>query len=194
MSPVLALFDSVQWWSNLTNAQQLFYGIGLVAGVVTLVMALLSFIGLDHHDASALTDHLDGSSLFSTKPVTAFCLGFGWAGGIALDAGLSLTVASLIAVGTGSVLMLAVAWMIRMIYSMRSDGTRQIADAMNAIATVYVTLPPSRAQGGQVNVTVSGRLETLAALSVASRPIPSGDKVKVIGVVDSGTVLVEPLG
>lgn len=194
MTPVFALFDSVRWWSNLTSAQQLFYGIGIIAGVATLIMALLGFIGLDNHDTSALTDHFDGSSLFSTKPITAFFLGFGWAGGIALDAGLSLTVASVVAVGTGSVLMVLVAWMIRTIYSMRSDGTRQITDAMNSIATVYVTLPPSRGQGGQVSVTVSGRLETLAALNVASRPIPSGDKVKVIGVIDSGTLLVEPLG
>lgn len=188
-----ALFDSVRWWANLTSAQQLFYGIGILAGVVMLIMAVLGFIGLDHHDASGLTDHFDGSSLFSTKPITGFFLGFGWAGGIALDAGLSLLAASLIGLGTGSVMMLLVISMVRAIYSMRSDGTRQIADAVGAIGTVYVSLPASRGQGGQINVTVSGRLETMPALNVASRIIPSGDKVKVVGVVDGSTLLVEPM-
>jgi membrane protein implicated in regulation of membrane protease activity len=187
-----ALFDSFTWWAGLTSAQQLFYGIGILAGIVIIIMVVLGLFGLDHHDA-ALVDHFEGSSLLSTKPLTGFFLGFGWAGGIALEAGFSLTIAALIAFGAGTALMLLVAWMIRTIYSMRSDGTRQINDAVGAVATVYVTLPPTRSPGGQVNVTVSGRLETLAALSTAPRAVPSGEKVKVIGVVDGSTLLVEPL-
>ena len=42
-------------------------------------------------------------------------------------------------------------------------------------------------------MTVSELLETLAALNAALRAIPSGEKVKVVGVVDTNTVLVEPL-
>ena len=192
MTPALAFLDSIVWWSQLTNAQQLFYGIGILAGIATVIMAVLGLIGLDHHDVDAI-DHGDGSSLFSTKPITGFFLGFGWAGGIALEAGASLFVATLIAVVVGAVLMLGLAWAIRAIYSMRSDGTRRIEDAVGAIGTVYVTLPPTRATGGQITVTVSGRLETVAALNGAARAIPSGEKVKVISVVDPSTVLVEPL-
>ena len=106
---------------------------------------------------------------------------------------LEITVATLVAFGSGTVVMLGLAWIIKAIYSMRSDGTRQINDAIGAIGTVYVTLPPARAAGGQVNVTVSGRLETLAAVNAALRAIPSGEKVKVVGVVDTNTVIVEPL-
>lgn len=195
MSPFLAFFDGLAWWNQLSTPQQFFYGIGIVAGGVTAVMAVLALFGLDHHDVDvAGVDHLEGSSLLSTKPLTGFFLGFGWAGGIALDNGFSLAVASLIAFGSGTVLMVAFAWLIRTIYSLRTDGTRRIDDAIGAIGTVYVTLPPGRASGGQINVTVSGRLETLAALNAANRPVPSGEKVKVVGVVDAGTVVVEPLG
>ena len=42
-------------------------------------------------------------------------------------------------------------------------------------------------------VNFKGRQETYAALSAAEKAIPSGDKVKVVAVVDSRTVLVEPL-
>ena len=194
MHPILALLESFVWWIRLTPAQQLFYGIGIMAGLATLVMAGLALIGLDHHDVPDVSvDHGGGTSLFSTKPLTGFFLGFGWGGGIAIDAGASVPVATVIGLGAGGILMLLLAWLIRAIYSLRSDGTRQLNNAVGAVGTVYVSLPPSRATGGQIQVTVSGRLETLGALSVSSRAIPSGEKVKVISIVDPNTVLVEPL-
>jgi membrane protein implicated in regulation of membrane protease activity len=194
MTPFFALFESFTWWARLSTAQQFFYGLGVVAGCVTLVMALLALIGLEHHDTDiGATDHFDGSSLLSVKPVTGFFLGFGWGGGIALDLGLSLLVATVIAFVCGSIVMVAIAWLIRAIYSMRSDGTRQINNAIGAVGTVYVTLPASRLSGGQINVTVGGRLETLSALNAGLRAVPSGEKVKVVGVIDTNTVLVEPL-
>lgn len=198
MTPHFALFESFTWWARLTGAQQFFYGIGIAAGLVTLVLVVLTVIGLDHHDADfsghdgGVGGH-DGGSLLSTKPITGFFLGFGWGGGIALDNGFSLAAATLIAAANGVVLMLLLAWAIKLIYSFRTDGTRQINNAIGAIGTVYVTLPPSRASGGQINVTVSGRLETVAALNAALRSVPSGEKVKVVGVIDTNTVLVEPL-
>jgi membrane protein implicated in regulation of membrane protease activity len=195
MTPVIALFESFKWWANLTNAQQFFYGIGIVAGLVTLVMGVFALFGFDHHDTDIATpgDSLDGSSLLSTKPITGFFLGFGWAGGIALEMGVSLFVATAIAFVTGLVLMVAIAFLIRAIYSMRSDGTRQINNAVGAVGTVYITLPANRAGGGQINVTVSGRLETLSALNASLKPVPSGEKVKVVGIIDTNTVIVEPL-
>ena len=199
MTPFFALFESFTWWARLTGAQQFFYGIGIAAGLVTVVLMILTLVGMDHHDADfsghdgAAGDHADGSSLLSVKPITGFFLGFGWGGGIALDNGLSLTLSALIALGAGGVMMVALAALIRAIYSLRTDGTRKINDAIGAIGTVYVTLPPDRAAGGQINVTVSGRLETMPALNAALRAIPSGEKVKVVGVVDNGTLLVEPL-
>lgn len=194
MTSHLAFLEGLSWWVRLSAAQQFFYSIGIIAGIVTVVMAILALIGLDHHDVDvAHADHLEGSSLLSVKPITGFFLGFGWGGGIALEAGLSLTLASLVAVGGGAALMVALGWLIRAIYSMRSDGTRRIDDAIGAIGTVYVTLPPNRVSGGQINVTVSGRLETIPALNAALRAVPGGEKVKVVGVVDSNTLLVEPL-
>jgi membrane protein implicated in regulation of membrane protease activity len=194
MTPFLALFESFTWWANLSTAQQFFYGIGIVAGCVTLVMALLALIGFGHDDLEiGAADSFDGASLLSVKPITGFFLGFGWGGGIALDMQFSLAAATGIGFVAGVAMMALVAWLIRTIYSMRSDGTRQIDKAIGAVGTVYVTLPANRSSGGQINVTVSGRLETLAALNASLRAIPSGEKVKVVGVVDTNTVVVEPL-
>ncbi|HLP25758.1 MAG TPA: hypothetical protein VK477_08775 [Acidobacteriota bacterium] len=193
----LAFIDQISgWWNELTLAKQLFYGIGMMAALVSLVLALLALVGaegghdFDGPDAGDV-DHSGG--IFSVKPLTGFFLGFGWAGGIAMDRGLPLFVALLIAVAAGGALMAAVVVMVRMILSVRSDGTMQIEQALGAVGTVYVTVPPAKASGGQVIVNFSGRQETLGALTAAPQPIASGDKIKVTAIVDRHTVLVEAL-
>lgn len=194
----LAFIDQIGgWWDELTLAKQLFYGIGLLAGLMTVLLAVLAIFGMEHDEAvdamaSADIDH-DGGGIFSTKPLTGFFLGFGWAGGIALDAGWSL----LAALGTASVagagLMAIVVLMFRAIYAMKSDGTVQVQKAVGAVGTVYVTVPARKASGGQVVVNFNGRQETFSALCGAEQPISSGEKVRVVSLVDNRTVLVEAL-
>lgn len=184
------------WWDGLTNAQQVFYGIGLVAGLISLALALLAFLGMEHHDSiEAVGSDFDhgGGGIFSIKPLTGFFLGFGWGGGLAMKAGLSLPIAVLIALTAGSAIMALIIVMFRTIYSMRSDGTMRPQEAVGAIGTVYVTLPPSRISGGQVVVNFSGRQETFSALNSSDRVLASGEKVKVLQTIDSRTLLVEPL-
>lgn len=194
----VALINQVNgWWDSLDLARQVFYGIGIVAGLTSIIMAVLSFIGMEHQDAVDASDALDadhgGGGIFSIKPLTGFFLGFGWVGGMLLDAGQSLMLAILIAGLTGAAFMALVLAMFRAIYRMRSDGTVRIEDAMGAIGTVYVTIPPQKAAGGQVVVNFSGRQETLAALTGGERAIASGEKIKVLGVIDGRTVLVDTL-
>lgn len=193
---LLELFNG--WWTELSLAKQFFYGIGLVSGLVSLLLMILSLFGMDHDDAvDALgsTDGHggDGGGVFSVKTLTGFFLGFGWAGGFALDNGQLLIVALACAMVAGTGIMAVIVFMFRAILAMRSDGTARIADTVGAVGTVYVTLPAAKASGGQVVVNFRGRQETYLALSTADRPIPSGDKVKVLAVVDGRTVLVEPL-
>jgi membrane protein implicated in regulation of membrane protease activity len=182
------------WWDSLTTAKQLFYGIGLAAGAMSLVLAVLAVLGLDHDDAiDAVGAGHDSDGIVSLKSITGFFLGFGLAGGMALDAGLSLIVAMLIACAAGAVVVGVMVAMYRAIRSMKSDGTMRVSDAVGAIGTVYITVPPQKAQGGQVVVNFSGRQETFAALSAAEHAIASGEKVRVISIVDTRTVMVEPL-
>jgi hypothetical protein len=110
-----------------------------------------------------------------------------------MDAGLSLIIALIVALLAGSAIMGVVVAMIRTIYGMRSDGTVQVQKAVGAVGTVYVTVPARKAAGGQVTVNFSGRQETFAALSGAEQPIASGEKVRVVSLVDNRTVLVEAI-
>lgn len=186
-----------QWWDALDLSKQVFYGIGCIAGFIALILAVLAIIGMEHHDAvdavgAADVDH-GGGGIFSIKPLTGFFLGFGWTGGIALDGGLGLFAATACAVVAGGLLMALIVAMFRAIHAMRSDGTMRIDDSVGAIGTVYVTLPPAKGAGGQIVVNFKGRQETFAALNTAERVVPGGERVRVVSVVDSRTVLVEPL-
>lgn len=195
----LAFIDQIGgWWNELTLAKQLFYGIGLLAGFMTLLLAVMAMIGMEHDDAvdaigSTDADAGGGGGIFSIKPLTGFFLGFGWAGGIAMESGWSLIAALAIACVAGGALMAVVVVMFRAIYAMKSDGTVQVQKAVGAVGTVYVTVPANKASGGQVVVNFSGRQETFAALSGAGQPIGSGEKVRVVSLVDNRTVLVEAL-
>lgn len=192
----LALIDQFGgWWNELTTAKQMFYGIGLVATMVTVVLVLLSVIGMDHHEGADAVgfDGDTGVGIFSIKPLTGFFLAFGWVGGIALDNGLSLFAAIGCALVAGGLVMGVIIAMFRAMLSLKSDGTVDVNKAVGAIGTVYVTVPANKGSGGQVVVNFSGRQETLAALSGAGQPIASGEKVKVVSIVDGRTVLVEAL-
>jgi membrane protein implicated in regulation of membrane protease activity len=192
----LALIDQFGgWWNDLTLAKQMFYGIGIVAALVTVVMALLAAVGMDHHDGldAGGLDHDGGIGVFSVKPLTGFFLAFGWVGGLALDNGFSLFAAVAFALLAGAGVMAVITVMFRTMLALKSDGTMQVKAALGAVGTVYVTVPANTGSGGQVVVNFSGRQETLAALSAAPSPIPSGEKIKVVSVVDGRTVLIEPL-
>jgi membrane protein implicated in regulation of membrane protease activity len=134
-----------------------------------------------------------GGGIFSIKPLTGFFLGFGWVGGLALDADLPGWAALGAALLAGATFMAGVVLMFRAILSMRSDGTARIADTVGAVGTVYVSLPPGRVAGGQVTVSFKGRQETYAALAASEAAIPSGMKVRVVGVIDNQTLRVETI-
>lgn len=184
------------WWNELSLAKQIFYGIGLLAGFMTLIIALMTMFGLDHHDSmdGDISDgHGFGDNFIAVKPLTGFFLGFGWGGGLALDYGLTIPVATLCGLAFGGTIMLGIVGMIRVMLRFRSDGTMQVDKTVGCVGTVYITLPASKAPGGQVIVNFSGRQETFDALNTADRSIASGEKIRVSAVIDGRTLLVEPL-
>lgn len=187
---------ALDWWAALSLTKSLFYGIGMVATLIALLLAVLAVIGTELHDAVDVpVGHEDagGGGIFSIKPLTGFFLGFGWVGGLSLDAGFPAWAALGAALVAGAAFMAAVVLMFRAILSMRSDGTARIADTVGAVGTVYVGLPAGRAAGGQVTVSFNGRQETYSALAKGDAAIPSGVKVRVTEVVDNQTVRVEAI-
>lgn len=179
------------WWTSLTVAKQVFYGIALVAAALVIIMGLISVIGVGH-DVEVDADDADaGTSLFSLKPMVGFLFAFGWAGGASLSNGLSLFWACIIALAAGTSVMFGIAALLRASQKLKVDGTIKKTDALGKIATVYVTIPPAGQAGGQIIVPLDGRTITLAALQNGTTPLAADTKVKVTELIDNATARVE---
>ena len=192
------------WWSSLTAALQVFYGIAIATSVVMALQLLLSLFGLegDHSDADfhgdADADIHDGGhggalGLLSMRTIIAFFTGFGWGGVVALKSGLTLISAVVVALATGGVLMLAVFFLMRALNSLRYSGTLDYHNAVGQAGSVYLPVPAAMAGPGQIEVLVQGRLCVVRAFTRAAERIPNRARVKVVDVLDPQTLLVEPL-
>lgn len=182
------------WWNALNLELRIFYAIGILAIFVLLIQLVLSLFGGmdDGYDVSD-GDHGSGLSFFSIRGVTAFFVGFGWAGVIAIKAGLGLLPAIGIGAGVGAALMLGIFLLMTSMLRLQSNGTLNYANAIGQIATVYVTVPAAQKAGGQVELLLQGRLTMADALSRGSEPIRPGTKVTVIEKIGHSTLIVEPL-
>lgn len=181
------------WWFSLNLPLQIFYGTGLIAALFLVIEVLLTFLGMNHHDIDAATDHPDQMGMLSLRTITGFFFGFGWTGVIAMKSGQSLAISIILALVVGMVFLVAIYFLMRALFSLGGSGTLDYNNAVGQIATVYVTVPPSHAGGGQVEVMIQGRLQTISCLTAHHAPLTPNTKVKVIGLVGQGTLEVQPL-
>jgi hypothetical protein len=182
------------WWHSLLLPLQIFYGTGIVAGIVLAIEVLLTLVGFNHHsllDTSG--DHPDQFGMLSVRTITGFFFGFGWSGVIALKSGWGLLGALVVACVVGAAFLVGLYGLMRMLFSLRSSGTLDYKNAIGQVATVYVTVPPGFQGGGQVEVLIQGRLQTIACMTAHTSSLPPQSKVKVIALVDQGTLEVQPL-
>lgn len=185
MNTLALLTNLTQWWNALDTPGQIFIGIGAVAGVITVALLVLTIFGLDQGGvADALeidvdTDvHGDGS-LFSTRSITGFFLGFGWVGYAVFQASGSVLAGCAAGMASGFVLMLVVLWIGKSLMKLQSDGTVDFNQAVGGTGTVYITIPPRRGGGGQAQVVFKSRHEVINAISDTEVPLPAGTVIRV---------------
>jgi membrane protein implicated in regulation of membrane protease activity len=183
------------WWDSLNFGLQVFYGIAIISLASLAIQIVLSlFMGMDDGLGDiGHADHSSGLSIFSIRGVTAFFLGFGWTGVICTKAGMGLPLTLVLAVVVGGVLMLAIFLLMLSFLRMQSSGTLNYDNAVGQTGTVYVTIPPARKSGGQVETMIQGRLVTAEALQTGDEALAPGTKVRIIGKIGSSTLIVEAL-
>lgn len=184
------------WWNSLLVEKQIFYAIGLFSLAVLVLQIILTILGVGHHDAdfSGHGDHDSGMGLLTVRTVTAFFVGFGWAGVISLNRGYSMLVAIGVGTATGLAFLLTTAFLIRNLLRLQSTGGNvDYNNAIGSVGSVYVTIPAAEAGGGQVELTLQGRLMMVDAYTKATWTLRPNTKVKVIGLIGGSTLLVEPL-
>jgi hypothetical protein len=182
------------WWYSLNLPLQIFYGTGVIAAIVLALEVTLTLFGMNHHDlADAAVDHPDQIGMLSVRTTTGFFFGFGWAGVIAIKSGLGLIAAILIACVVGAAFLFGIFLLMRALFSLHASGTLDYQNAVGQIATVYVTVPPNRGSGGQVEVLIQGRRQTINCMTSHPDSLAPNSKVKVVALIDQGTLEVHPL-
>jgi membrane protein implicated in regulation of membrane protease activity len=175
----------------------LFLVCAVAGGSVFVLRTLLMLLGIGddhplHHDGDASGDGDAGARLLSIQGVSAFLMMFGLVGlALLRQSGTSAPAALTLALLAGFASMWGIAQVFRVMRRLQSSGTLDLRRAIGKEGVVYLTVRPG--QGGQVQLTVQGRLGVFEARSDGAREIATGQNVRVVDV-RAGLLVVEPTG
>jgi hypothetical protein len=164
-------------------------------GGVLLLQLLASAVGVGH-DAHDVTHAGHGGGevlqLFSLRALAAAVAAFGLAGLGARAGGLPVWAALGGAALGGVAALIAVAWLMRSLLRLESDGTVRIAQAVGQSAVVYLRIPGSGEGAGKVQLSLQNRTVELQAVTSQAAQLPTGTDVIIVDVVGPETVEVVP--
>lgn len=192
-----------EWYNGLPSTLQVYWVIALITSLVFLIQMVLTFIGIGDADADTDfggdTDISDGSTLdaggamqlFTMRNIINFLLGLGW-GGVCLYSVIpNAVVLSIAAILVGVAFVYVFILIYRQMRRFEKNGAFNIKECVGHTVDVYLTIPARRSGSGKVQVSFYGSVQELAALTDSDSPIRSGAKVRILEIVDGGTVLVE---
>lgn len=182
---------------------QVFWTIALITSVVFVIQTLLTFIGIGDTDVDFAgdVDVPDGGTLdvggavqlFSVRNFINFMLGLGW-GGVCLSSVIpNPLLLTLVAILVGVAFVLVFVFMYRQMSRLEKNGAFSVADCVGKTVDVYLVIPARRGGVGKVQVSFSGSVQEIAAMTDEAEPIRSGAKVRVVEVIDGASVLVRSL-
>jgi len=191
------------WWSELGLALQIFYGIGILAGLAVIIQFVLLLIGvggesLDGMDVDFDTEagdhaHSSGLKLLSIQAVSGFLLGLGWVGAWVLGSTGWLLVAILVGLLAGFATMFAIAWLLAFLAQFKEEGNVDFKNAIGQTGTVYIPIPGERGGRGQIEITFQGRHQVLEAMTSHAVELKPPTKVLVVDLTDGNTLMVRPI-
>ena len=150
-----------------------------IAWFATILSLVLLFIGLFLDFSADAEGDVPGAAAdgdtghFSVWALVGFLLGLGWGGFVAAHSGMGVLASILIGLALGLMLFFIVAGLMRLIYSLKSDGSLDYGSLVGMGGTVYVTLPPKGESGGQVQVRHPSQLITMPAIQKGDSPLPA---------------------
>ncbi len=145
----------IEWLENLTLDLMVFYAIAFVASMALIIQVAMMVLGVgDDMDIDADagigdTSHPTGLHIFSLRSMTGFFGGFGWTGVLARENGLSVLAASGLGAVAGAILMLSVAYLMKVLYSLWETGT---IDYQNAVASAIERISMIAAAASSIRI------------------------------------------
>jgi len=147
---------------------------------------------VDGGDFDAAGDSDASFQLLSLQTVTAFIMMFGL-GGLALRMEAQATVgwAILGASVVGFFAVFVIAKIMQWLRGLQSSGTLDMRNAVGEDGSVYLTIQAG--DTGKVRVTVQERSMVVNAMARDGREIKTGERVRVVGLADQNTLVVDRL-
>ena len=144
-----------------------------------------------HMHADTDTDHGAYASFrfLSLQSLTAFIMIFGLSGLALFHSDLPVVVTFIGSLFFGFAAAWALIWMLNQLMTLQSDGTLNIENAVGEKGSVYLTIPAK--SSGQVQITIQGALKIYDAIAADGKKIPTGEKIRVTGVENNRTLIVE---
>lgn len=177
------------WLKSLSVTEHIFFWIAVVASallLIQIVLLLVSFAGGGDVDADGDFD-MDGDmdtdgglSLFSIKAVTSFFALGGWCGFATASYVNNVWAPVLVAVATGSVALVGVAFALRGVAKLQCSGNLVKEKLTGKNATVYVSVPPARSGRGKITLTAQGKFTELDAVTDDAERIPTDELVEIL--------------
>ncbi len=189
--------------NELTWIEIIYWAFTILGATFFLLRIILMFAGgmdmgadsdISNADVSAGADVSDGDSAFGMKfmsiqGLTAFFMMFGLVGLALLSAGLPIYLTMLGGGVAGLITVVVIGLLLSQMRHLRSEGNLNVNTTIGQVGTVYLKIPAGGS--GQVQVVAQGALKIFDAVSREQAPIAYGEKVRVVGVADSQTLIVE---
>ncbi len=173
-----------------------FLACAVIGGALLVLQLVLSALGLGHdlgfelhHDVD-VSHAPDALNLLSVRALAAGLAFFGLGGLFVMSLGAPALLAVPVGVATGLASAAGVAYAMRQLLRLESDGTIRLEGAVGQPATVYLSIPAERQGAGKVHLRLQGR--TVEYQAVSDHPLPTGASVVVVDVVGPDTVEVAP--
>ncbi|MGN0492567.1 MAG: hypothetical protein ACI4F7_02875 [Acutalibacteraceae bacterium] len=206
------------WFGELSTFQQALACAAVPATVILLIQTVLLLFGIGGHDADhGELDHDFGNGhdfdhdhdhdfdhdhdgahhsygvrLLTIRGLVAMFAVGGWLGIAAVDLGASDLASGLIAVVSGILALLLVAYIIKAFSGLQESGNLDAHNAVAQTARVYLTIPARRGGTGKVMLTLQERLVEMDAVTDFDREIKTDSMVQVVSATEN-ILVVRPI-
>ena len=183
-----------EWWNSLEAVTQVFYCMTIPSTLLLLIQTVMMFIGIgDDSDFDAPDTELDGEldiddplgldslKVFTLKGIIAFFVVFSWVGIVMQKADAPIYLTFPVAIACGVLIMVLMAYLLRAVMRLRSDGNTDNRNAIGVAGKVHLTIPPERRGEGKVHIMLQGSLVERNAVTDGLEAIPTGAEVVVVG-------------
>lgn len=194
----------MKWFNALSGFEQSMFIIGIIAIVLLFLQLLAMLIGFGFGDASfddALSfediDTVNDSGVFDVlglrlltlRGIIAFFGVGSWTALVVSTSTEILWLAILSGCITGAIAMLLLAYAMKKMLLLESDGNVDLENAVGKIASVYIPIPKRSEGSGKISLVVQNRFYEFDAISATEEELPSYSEVEVISVLNNALVV-----